>query len=154
MSWSLQISNGDLTIGPSGLNTVTGSSKLVQDLTCALLEPMGNDSMHPTYGSLLDGGTDSSGNTFAGFIGQLNNDQNDTLIAAEVQRICQAYQQAQIARNSSDVATYGKSTLLADEALLSVGGLSVQRAQDQVLITTILQTGVGSLPLNVPFSNS
>lgn len=153
MSWSLRVSNGDLSIGSGGLNTVTGSDKLVQDLSCALLEPMGNDSMHPTFGSLIDGGTDASGNISTGYIGQPNNDQNDALVASEVQRIARTYQASQIARNNSDVAVYGKSTLTADEALLGLSSLNVQRAQDQLLITAVLQTGAGSLPLALPFNN-
>ena len=153
MSWSLQIANGDLSLGSSGLNTVTGSDKMVQDLSCALLEPMGNDPLHPTYGSLIDGGVDTAGNVNVGMIGQPNNDQNDTIIGAEIQRICRVYQANQIARNNADVAVYGKSTLTADEALLGVTGLNIQRAEDHVLITAVLQTGTGSLPLALPFSN-
>ena len=152
MSWSLQIANGDLVIGSGGLNTVTGGAKLVQDLGCALLTPMGTDPMHPTYGSLIDGGVDATGKQVNGVIGSLNDDQNAAFVGAEVQRICRSYQASQIARNNADVATYGKSTLTADEALLGVESINVQQVEDQVLITATIQTGVGGLPVSVPIS--
>lgn len=154
MSWSFQIVNGDLAYGSGGLNTVTGASKLTQDLTCALLEPVGTDPLHPTFGSTLDGGTDPSGAHVEGAIGQINNYATGTFIGAEIQRVCRAYQSQQIARNTSDVSVYGKSTLTADEALLAVSGITVQQVVDHVLVGATLQTGVGNLPLSVPFTQS
>lgn len=152
MSWSLQLENGDLAYGTNGFNTVSGSAKLLQDLRCALLEPMGNDPLHPTYGSIIDGGTDAQGNAVPGVIGATNNPASATFVNAEVQRLCRGYQAQQIARNATDVATYGKSTLTADEALLSLAGVSAQAVEDQLLVTATLQTGTGVLPLAVPFS--
>lgn len=153
MSWSLRIHNGDLSLGTSGLNTVTGSEKLTQDLRCALLEPMGTDPLHPSYGSILDGGVDPQGNAHASIIGQTNDHETQTLVAAEVRRICRSYQGSQIARNQTDVAIYGKSTLTADEALLSVADVSVQQFMTQMMVTVHLQTGLGSLPVTTPFSS-
>lgn len=151
MSWSLQIQNGDLSLGSQGLNTVTGGPKLVQDLSCAILEPMGTDPLHPSYGSLIDGGTDSNGVTQTGVIGQLNDAQNAAFVQSEVTRICRNYQAAQIARNSADVATYGKSTLTASEALLHLLGVTMQQVQDQLLLTATIQTGTGTVPLATTF---
>lgn len=152
MSWSLQLNNGDLSYGTNGFDTVAGSAKLVQDLRCALLEPMGNDPLHPTLGSVIDGGVDSQGNTVPGVIGAGNNSSSATFVSAEVQRVCRNHQAHQIARNQTDVATYGKSTLTADEALLSVVNVSTQAVEDQLMVIATLRTGVGDLPLIVPFS--
>lgn len=154
MSWSLQLTNGDLAIGTNGLNTVTGASKLTQDLRCYLLTPTGTDPLHLTYGSIMDGGTDPSGNPVPGIIGQPNNNAAVTFIGGEVRRVCQAYQASQIARNATDVATYGKSTLTADEALLSVEGITIQQVTTQALVTATLQTGTGNQPLAIPFSTN
>jgi phage baseplate assembly protein W len=153
MSWSLQVSNGDLSFGSAGLNTVSGGQKLVQDLTCDILEPMGTDPMHPTYGSIIDGSVDANGNYQPGLIGQVNDRTTATQVGAEVQRICMNYQQSQVARNQADINVYGKSTLTADEALLTVLGVQVQQVEDQALVTATLQTGAGGLPLNVPLTS-
>lgn len=154
MSWSLQIQNGDLAFGSNGFATVNGGQKLIQDLRCAVLEPAGDDPMHPTFGSVIDGGVDSNGITQSGVIGEPNDSASATFVGAEIQRVCRAYQSQQIARNSSDVSIYGKSTLTADEALLEIGQITVNQTTDHILITTQLQTGSGSLPLAIPFSTS
>lgn len=154
MSWSFKIANGDLQIGGAGLNTVTGQAKLIQDLSCDFLQPMGSDTMHPDYGSTIDGGIDTDGTYVQSVIGQLNDQATASLVGAEVQRVVESYQQSQITRNSADVTTYGKSTLTADEALLALSGVTVQQSQDQALVTATIQTGSGSLPLAVPFSTT
>jgi hypothetical protein len=154
MSWSLQLSNGDLSFGSSGLNTVSGAQKLVQDLGCDILEPMGTDPMHPEFGSIIDGSVDANGNYQPGLIGQTNDPQIDTQVGSEIQRICLNYQQSQVARNRADIAVYGKSTLTADEALLALLGVSVTQVQDQALVTANIQTGAGGLPLTIPFTSS
>lgn len=152
MSWSLQVSNGDLSFGSAGLNTVSGAQKLTQDLACDILEPLGNDPMHPAYGSIIDGSVDANGNYQPGLIGEVNDQTTGTQIGAEIQRICLNYQQSQVARNQADIAVYGKSTLTADEALLALLGVKVDQAQDQALVTVNIQTGAGGLPLNIPFT--
>lgn len=154
MSWSLQVSNGDLALGTNGLNTVTGASKLTQDLGCALLTSTGTDPLHPNYGSTLDGGIDPQGNPAPGVIGQTNDSLARAFVGGEVQRICRAYQAQQIARNNTDVAIYGKSTLTSDEALLSVQDITTQQVMDHILVTATLQTGAGGLPLAVPFTTT
>lgn len=152
MSWSLQIANGDLAFNGNDLSTVTGSDKLVQDLACCILEPMGTDDMHPSFGSLIDGGIDSSGNFNPGVIGAPNNAATAGLVDSEITRICNQYQASQQARYQSDLAAYGTSTLTASEVLLSIGGISNTVNQDQLEVTAVLQTGTGSQPfvLNVP----
>lgn len=154
MSWSLSVTNGDLSIGSSGLNVVTGGAKLTQDLACDILEPMGNDPLHPTFGSVIDGGTDANGNAIPGVIGDANDPSAATFVGAEIQRICRAYQAQQIARNQADVATYGKSTLTADEALLAIQSIQITQAQDNMMVACNLQTGTGGLALNVPITVS
>jgi hypothetical protein len=154
MSWSFQINNGDLQIGSNGLNTVSDTAKLVQDLTCDLLEPEGTDPLHPGYGSVIDGGTDSAGNYVQGIIGDPNDSTAATFVGQEVQRIMTNYQQSQINRNQADIAVYGASTLTAAEALLAISAITVTQVQDQALVIANIQTGTGSLPLTVPFSSN
>lgn len=154
MSWSLQIQNGDLALGGSGFGTVSGSDKIIQDLRCALLESLGNDTMHPTYGSILDGGVGADGTVYPGVIGQINDQTSATLVQAELQRIVKIYQGQQITRNNSDIAVYSKSTLTADEAVLNITNVNIQRVADSMLVGATLVTGAGGLPLVQTFTPS
>lgn len=153
MSWSLAISNGDISYGQNGLNTVTGASKLVQDLSCCILEPLGTDFNDPNFGSIIEGGVDSDGNVYLGLIGNLNDRDTATMIQAEIQRICQNYQTQQVQRNQEDLSTYGSSTLTAGEALLAVSNITVQQAGTMVYVTASLTTGSGSTQLATGVGN-
>lgn len=147
MTWSIQVANGDISYGSNGLNTVGGGAKLVQDLGCCILEPMGTDPLHPSFGSIIDGGVDANGTPQQGVIGGPNNNITASFVSAEIQRICQNYQIQQVARNNADLATYGKSTLTADECLLSVESVDIQLVQDAMLVSAALSTGGGSTSL-------
>jgi hypothetical protein len=148
MSWSLQISQGDFTYGAKGLNLATGGTKLVQDLTCAVLEPMGDDNLHPNYGSVLEGGVNSSGSIYNGYIGSPNNGATAALVNAEIQRLVQAYQAAQLARNQADLNTYGMSTLSVGEALLGVNSINITQVETAMAVDVSLNTGSGSMSLS------
>lgn len=144
MSWSLQLRHGDLALNGNSLGTVRDGNKLVQDLTCDLLEPMGTDDAHPTFGSLIDGGV-QNGVYQSGVIGRQNNDLSATFVRSEVSRVCSDYQQSQIARNNNDATTYGKPTITAGETLVSVEHIDLQASQDKLLVNVALQTGVGTV---------
>lgn len=134
------------------MGTATGGSKLVQDLRCCVLEPMGNDEMHPSFGSIIDGGTDTEGVFHQGVVGERNDDQAALTVSMELQRIIKAYQRQQLARYQNDLVLYGSSTLTADEALLALSNLDIQQVMDQMLVNATLQTGMGSLPLTQTLS--
>jgi hypothetical protein len=144
MSWSLAISNGDISYGPKGLNTVTGANKLVQDLSCCILEPLGTDYNDPNFGSIIEGGIDADGNVYHGLIGSNNDQDVAAMIQAEIQRICQNYQMLQVQRNQNDLSTYGSSTLTAGEALLGVSNINIQQVETMVHMTATLTTGSGT----------
>lgn len=154
MSWSLEISNGDLTFAGAGMGTVQGAQKLVQDLSCAVLEPMGNDTMHPSFGSTIDGGTMPDGTYVQGIIGQANDSYAAAYVEGDLTRIAQQYQSQQQARYQQDVATYGKGTITADEALLSLESVTAAAVQNQLLVSATLQTGTGAQPIAIPMTQS
>jgi phage baseplate assembly protein W len=148
MSWSLKLTNGDISYGTNGLSTVTGSNKLGQDMACAVLTPIGSDPTSPTYGSAIDGGLDQNGNALPSLIGSGNTGANQAFISAEIQRVLQNYQAAQLQRYQNDVAAYGRSTLSAGEALLSINQINTQPVDDQLIVTAVVTTGNGSLTVN------
>lgn len=153
MSWSLAIVNGDLSYGQHGLNTVVGADKVVQDLECCILEPLGTDYSDPDFGSIIEGGIDSDGNIYMSLIGDTNDDTTAALIEVELQRIAQNYQAEQVERNQNDLSTYGVSTLSAGEALLSISNITTQQVGTMCYVTATLTTGTGTVNISQGFGS-
>ena len=137
-----------------GMATVTGAPKLAQDLTCAVLEPEGTDSLHPSYGSTIGGGTTPDGTFQRGVIGNPNDSVAASFVDAELRRIIAQYQSEQQARYQTDIATYGKATLTVDEILLAIEDITIQAAQNQMLVGAKLRTGAGGVQFAAPVSVS
>jgi hypothetical protein len=155
MSWSLGLSNGDLSLSGARLSAISGAEKLVQDLRCALLEPRGNDDMHPRFGSTIDGGLDDSGNDVPSVIGVSDVNYVALRIQAEIQRIAGEYQQQQLARAENDRYVYGESTLNNGELLLSIASIKFFQIQDTLVVEVHIQTGSGStIPITVPLATT
>lgn len=139
MTWSLQLANGDLTLGRASYGSVTGSQKLVQDLRCYLLEQMGTDDAHPEFGCLLEGGV-HRGEYVEGVIGLANDELTQLIIEGEIRRIVLDYQARQLARAKSDRARYRKATLTRGEILVSLSNISMVRSEDRLDVTLNLVT--------------
>jgi hypothetical protein len=154
MSWSLELRNGDLTVEGASLGTCTGSQKLVQDLRCHILEHMGTDSMHPTFGSTLDGGTGSDGLYNPGVIGETDLELVTLEIESELTRIIKEHQNKQLARAKQDRLVYGKATLSPGEVLYSLAGISFVQNQDVLFVVVSITTASGEdIGLEIPLSD-
>lgn len=151
MSWSLQLRHGDLALSGASFGTVTNGQKLVQDLRCWILERMGNDSMHPAYGSLIDGGIRPDGTIELGMIGETDPEYALMVIEGELHRIVSEYQAQQLARAKGDRFTYNKATLTAREVLLSLIGIEATMLGDSLTLTLSIQTGNGNFDLSIDF---
>jgi hypothetical protein len=138
MTWSLRINNGDFVVTSAHLGTVTAQQKLLQDFRCAILEQMGTDNLHPDYGSLIDGGINSSGEVVSGVIGNINIDEVTMIVESEISRIARYIQRAQLARAKSDKLTYGRATLVPQEVLLSLNGITFEQREDLLNVTIFL----------------
>lgn len=145
MSWSFNITGGDLILGgPGGFSTLSGTDKLLQDLRCRLLEPLGTDPMHPDFGSSLDGGIDTSGAQIVSHIGSTLTPEVALEVEAEVIRCLQSHQQTQIARLREEQQTYGGKTYLTNEELLyQIISVDSVQIQDTLVVRVVLQTGSG-----------
>lgn len=154
MSWSLEIKNGDLALRGASLGQVTGGQKLVQDLRCAILESRGHDDHHPEFGSLIDGGTDESGQDVASVVASSNINYVTMRVQSEIRRIATAQQRRQLARSQADRYTYGSSTLDNGELLVNVAGIEMTQIQDTLLVRVNLQVGNGqTVSLNIPVND-
>lgn len=152
MSWSLRITNGDLALSGTSLDTVTAEDKLSQDLRCWILEHIGNDDAHPDYGSALDGGVRRNRNV-PSLLGRTDSAMVGLEAEAEIRRIVLAYQQQQLSRAQSDRMTYGRATLSRGEVVTGIRSLKVYQLQDGLYIYLTVDTaGRGPLSIDVPLS--
>lgn len=151
MSWSLQVKRsrdengrlkpgGDLVLTGASLSTVTNEQKLVQDLTHWILEHMGDDPLHPGYGSTLDGGITPDGRVVDSVIGKQNYGLIRMEIEAEIRRIATAYQRMQIDRATRDRSRYNKSTLTGGEILAAVTDIAFEQNADALKVTITIQS--------------
>lgn len=153
MSWSLQLQKGDLVTSASRLGQVTGGNKLSQDLRCAVLERRGTDPAHRTFGSLIDGGYDDSGNWTESLIGDDDIDYVVAHVDAELRRLAAEHQARQVKRAQEDRYAYGESTLTNNELLGAITAIDFVRAQDKLMVTVHVQTGIGEkFAIDVPVS--
>lgn len=143
MSWSLQLQNGDFTLSGASLGTVVDAQKLTQDLRCALLQRMGTDDMHLTFGSLIDGGTTPTGQVVQSVIGLTNIQQVSSTVQSEIQRIAAAYQAQQLNRAKNDRTTYNRVSLTPGEVLLTLTGVNMVQETDALMVTVSIQTAQG-----------
>ena len=153
MSQSLMIANGDLSVAGRSLQVVSGQDKLLQDLMCWILEPVGTDPATPTAGSTLDGGI-VNGQFIPSYIGDVFSTMGQLAIQAEVEGIVKNYQTYQLQKMQGEAYQYGgKTTLTQDEVISSIdnvtstftGGVLIV----QVFITTLSNT---SLQVTIPVS--
>lgn len=143
MSWSLEIRNGDLTVDRGQLGIATGGNKLGQDLRCHILERMGTDRLHPSYGSVLDGGTRQDGIEVESIIGETDEGLIRTFINTEINRIMKDHQSKQYDRAIDDRLKYNHTTLTDAEILETVDTELVSFA-DMMMVRIKLHSASGA----------
>lgn len=141
MTWSLKLQNGDLAIGGNGLEKATDEQKLTQDLRCHILQRAGDNDLHPSFGSFLDGGITPDGQIKQSIIGMDDQSLAASMIQIEIQRILSNYQDSQLARAKRDKIHYGKATLTRKEVLFGVNGIRINSNMDNLYVTVSLVTG-------------
>lgn len=149
MSFSLELKNGDLGLSGTSLGTVVDAAKLQQDLTSAILTPLGFEELHPEFGSILE---EDLINPEVQIIGSRDFQHAAALIRSELTRLCQNYQAQQIARNEADAIKFGKPTLTPGEILLQVLSIKFVQAEDHLLCTLTLEIGNDTLEVSIPVS--
>ena len=149
MSFSLELKNGDLGLSGTSFGTVVDAAKLQQDLTSAILTPLGFEELHPQFGSILE---EDLINPEVQIIGSRDFQHAAALIRSELTRLCQNYQAQQIARNEADAIKFGKPTLTPGEILLQVLGIKFVQAEDHLLCTLTLEIGNDTLEVSIPVS--
>ena len=148
MSWSFQVSNGDLTLSAGGFGIVTGEQKLAQDLRHFMLERMGTDSAHPSYGSLFDGGKRPDGTEVSGVVGRHDFELASMQVQSDVRRIVTEYQAMQLARAKRERQRYNKTTFTPGEVIKTLAGIRLRQVQDSLYVTLLITTA-SDVDLNI-----
>lgn len=131
---TLQLNHGDLVVSKRDYATISGTSKIRQDLRGALLEPMGNDRFHTGWGSLLDQAISSVV------------DENTRLdIESEINRIISNYAAVQSDRIDADISGAADSRYTTDEILSRIEGINVDLSMDSVKVKITLRTASGEV---------
>jgi hypothetical protein len=144
MTYSLKLKNGDLVPGAKGLEVVDNASKMVQDIALELRQKMGENVLHPEYGSLIDGGVKPDGSTYPSIIGEDDLALVEMRVRSEISRIAGNYQSRQLARAKSDKMRYGSQTLTRGEILLGIASIDITQQLDKIRIVVALTTGENS----------
>jgi len=145
MTWSLKLQNGDLAIGPKGLETVDNENKMIQDLTLELKQPMGSDLNNPSYGSLIDGGVNSDGVIYESIIGDTDLSMVDLRVRSEILRIVGNYQSRQLARAKADKMKYNSQSLTKGEVLAGIEAIDIKQNLDKLDVKVHLKSASGSI---------
>ena len=132
---SIQVQNGDIVVNQGSMQFVTGSSKLAQQLSLWMQEPMyGNPPIGVGYT------TPGFGSVLSQFIGQADTTLVQSQVKSEVLRVLGNYQQTQYldiqtAQNTATLANWNKS-----EIIQQITAIDVTVNQFTVSILVTIQT--------------
>jgi phage baseplate assembly protein W len=118
---TLRLKGGDLVPGPGGVETITGVDRLVQDLRCALSEPVGNDRFHPGWGSRIDE-----------FIGMPLDEATAFAVEQEILRVIGNYMAVQEEKVRMAQATGTETRYSSSEVLARVRRVTVRPQRDRL----------------------
>lgn len=144
MSFDLQVLGGDLVISSTGdVATVTGSTKLEQDLLKIAITPVGGNPLQPWYGSLI------SKTLIGSFL-------KSTIIFTQAQaQLTNAIENLQALQN---MQVQSGQTVTPDEQIASISNIAINRSTvDLRLISVniqVLSKAFGSVSTTFTVSNT
>lgn len=127
---ALALVNGDLVVGQSGHVTISGASKIRQDLTCALGEHWGTDRFH----------SDLWGTIVMDFIGLPLSSDQVFRVRSEVARVLQQYVSIQEAEIYQDMVAGRRSRFATADVVREVSSVNVTVQPSKILINLSLVT--------------
>jgi hypothetical protein len=128
----LALVNGDIVVGQSGYQMVSGTAKVAQDLTVATQEPYGSDQYHPGWGSYLDSYIGSDPTTV------------QALATTEVTRLVSNYMQVQSYQQAQALAAGQASPFTNDDYVTGLASLSTTQDLTSIQVNAAVQTASGA----------
>lgn len=129
---TLALISGDLVVGSTGHQTISGVPKIRQELALALGEEYGADRFHIDLGSIL-----------VDFIGQPIDASTEMLIRAEVGRVVQQYIAIQQREVLKDHLAQRRSRFDASDVVTGITAITATVDFDTVRISADLITQAG-----------
>lgn len=129
----LALSGGDLVVSKGDLATISGPPRIRQDLALAMIEPYGNDSFNPTWGSVLPS-----------YVGMPLDAEMELLVRAEVVRIVQQYIDGQAAEIALDALSGSRSRFDYSDVVGQVVSIDTTPSFDTIKVSIELRTQAGS----------
>lgn len=118
---ALRLSGGDLVPGAEGFETITGASRIVQDLRVALSEPLGIDRFHTGWGSVIDD-----------FVGQPLDSGTAFAVKQEINRVVGNYMMVQAEKAARGSLRSGSGRYTTDDLISHVASVDVRMVNDQL----------------------
>ena len=129
---TLALVGGDLVVGATGHETISGSRKIRQDLALTLGEPLALDRFHPEMGSVV-----------VDYIGQPIDDETEMLVRAEVGRIVQQYIAIQQREVLKDNLAARASRFNASDVVTAIRDITAKVDYDSIRVSVSLVTQAG-----------
>jgi phage baseplate assembly protein W len=126
---TLALINGDLQLAQGGYRLFTGTDRVRQDLTLALLEEYNTDRFHPRWGSVI-----------MRYIGNVISPELQLLVQAEVNRVVQNYIaicQAEILR---DTVVDVKNRFNTSDVIRRIIDIQTSTFEDRINVALRLET--------------
>lgn len=129
---TFQISGGDFVLSNGSFATVTGKTKIQQDLGTALATEYGTDRFHPRYGS-----------TLPNYIGQTAGSGTKILVQSEVTRVVNNYASIQQANINSYLRRGLQAPYSQSEVIAQLNAVAVQQDYDTFEVAAVITTQAG-----------
>lgn len=137
---SFRVREGDLVVTAGTAETVSGSDKLIQDLTLWLQEPIGTGFTTPRFGSILPS-----------LIGRGDPEAVVMEVQSEVQRVLSLYQTYQFEKIKAAKMNGRLYTFSRREILNRIYAVKAVAVGNAVHVQARIQTGAGD-DIDVPLS--
>ncbi len=135
---TLALAGGDLVVGATGHQTISGARMIRQNLALHLGEDYGTDRFHPEMGSILPD-----------FIGELIDDETEMLVRAEATRVVRQYVAIQDREVLRDHLAARSSRFDSSDVVVGVRSVSVSLDFDSIRVSISLLTQSGEvIPVN------
>ena len=126
---TLGLLNGDLRIVQGGYQLLTGTDRIRQDLTLALLEEYNTDRFHPNWGSII-----------MRYIGNVITPELEMLVRAEVNRVVQNYIAICQAEIILDSVVDVKNRFTTSDVVRRLVEITTSTYEDRINVVLALET--------------
>lgn len=131
---TLALSGGDLVVGATGHQTVSGAAMIRQNLALHLGESYGGDRFHPEMGSVL-----------IDYVGEIIDDETEMLVRAEAGRVIAQYVAIQDREVLRDHLGARASRFDSSDVVIGIRSINASVDYDSIRLSVSLLTQSGEV---------